>query len=66
MKLSFATLGCPNWTLEQIAANAQTMGYDGVELRGVAGEHIGADEPPAERVRIRRLFEAHGVAFACT
>ena len=35
MKLSFATLGCPKWTLEQIAANAKAMGFDGVELRGV-------------------------------
>ena len=65
MKLSFATLGCPNWTLEQVAANAHAMCYDGVELRGVAGEHIGADEPPAARARIRNLFATHGVEIAC-
>ncbi len=65
MKIAYATLGCPNWTLEQIAEQAHTLGYDGVELRGVAGEHIGPDEPAAERRRIRGLFERHGVAIAC-
>lgn len=65
MKLAFATLGCPNWKLEQIAANAKALGYDGVELRGTAGEHIGPDETPAERERIRTLFGRHGVSIAC-
>jgi sugar phosphate isomerase/epimerase len=64
MKLSFATLGCPKWTLEQIAANAKAMGFDGVELRGVAGEHIGPEETPAERARIRKLFDSHGIQIA--
>lgn len=65
MKLSFATLGCPKWTLDQIAGNARALGFDGVELRGSAGEHIGPDETPAERERIRRLFADNGVAVAC-
>jgi sugar phosphate isomerase/epimerase len=64
MKLSFATLGCPKWTLEQIVANAKAMGFDGVELRGVAGEHIGPEETPAERARIRKLFESRGIQIA--
>lgn len=64
MKLSFATLGCPNWTLEHVAANARVMGYDGVELRGSAGEHIGPDETPATCARIRELFASHGIAIA--
>ena len=61
MKLSFATLGCPGWTLEQIARNVQSLGFDGVDLRGIAGEHIGPNEPPQERKRIRKLFESAGV-----
>ena len=65
MKLSFATLGCPNWNLEQIAANAESLGFDGVELRGVAGEHLGPDETADERRRIKALFARHGVAVAC-
>lgn len=65
MKLSFATLGCPGWTIDQIAQNAKVMGFDGVELRGIAGEHIGPNEPPEERKRIRRLFQAAGVEICC-
>jgi sugar phosphate isomerase/epimerase len=65
MKLSFATLGCPTWTLDQIAANAAAMGFDGVELRGVAGEHIGPDEPSAVREQIRTLFRKQKVDIAC-
>jgi sugar phosphate isomerase/epimerase len=61
MKLSFSTLGCPGWTLEQIARNAKAMGFDGVELRGIAGEHIGPNEQPRDRKRIRKLFESAGV-----
>jgi len=65
MKLSFATLGCPAWTIEQVARNARRMGFDGVELRGVAGEHIGPDETAASRAAIKRLFAEAGVEIAC-
>ena len=35
MKLSASTLGCPDWTLDQILARFKAYGYDGVELRGI-------------------------------
>ena len=38
MKISFATLGCPNWTLRKIVENAFQMGFDGIEFRGVRDE----------------------------
>ena len=38
MKLSFTTLGCPDWTLRQIVENAAQMGYDGVDFRGLEAE----------------------------
>lgn len=56
MKLSFCTLGCPGWTLPQAISNAAHMGYDGIEVRGIAGEHIGAEEPAASRTAIRQAF----------
>jgi sugar phosphate isomerase/epimerase len=34
MKLSFMTLGCPNWDIDTICARGQEYGYDGVDLRG--------------------------------
>jgi sugar phosphate isomerase/epimerase len=33
--LSFSTLGCPDWTLEQITAFAAQHGYKGIEVRGL-------------------------------
>jgi sugar phosphate isomerase/epimerase len=33
--LAFSTLGCPDWTFEQIATFAQQHGYKGLEIRGL-------------------------------
>ena len=38
MKLSFSTLASPDWTFREIYATAADLGYDGVEIRGVADE----------------------------
>lgn len=64
MKLCFTSLGCPAWSLEQVVENAAKMGFDGVELRGIAGEHIGPRESADERQRIKRIFADAGVAIA--
>lgn len=34
MKISFMTLGCPNWDLDTICARGREYGYDGVDFRG--------------------------------
>jgi sugar phosphate isomerase/epimerase len=36
--ISFSTLGCPAWSWKTILDNADTLGYAGIELRGIAGE----------------------------
>ena len=36
--LAFSTLACPNWPLERVLAECRRYGYDGVEIRQVAGE----------------------------
>lgn len=33
--LSFSTLGCPDWTFEQITDFAKQNGYKGIEIRGI-------------------------------
>jgi sugar phosphate isomerase/epimerase len=38
MKLAFTTLGCPDWALPRIIECAAKFGYDGIDLRGLAGE----------------------------
>jgi sugar phosphate isomerase/epimerase len=37
-KLSFSTLGCPDWTWEQILENASKWGFSAIELRGIGKE----------------------------
>lgn len=38
MKISFSTLACPNWTLNEILTAAKDLGYDGIEIRGLGDE----------------------------
>ena len=38
MKLSFSTLGCPKWTIDEICAAGKRLGYQGIEIRGIKGE----------------------------
>jgi len=61
MKLSFTTLGCPDWTLEQVAACVRPMGYDGVELRTAAdGNHLSPDASDAELAAAVETFQRAG------
>lgn len=38
MKLSFSTLGCPDWSFSEIFSTAKDLGFDGIEVRGIANE----------------------------
>lgn len=38
MRISFSTLGCPDWDLNTICKRGQEFGFDGVDFRGCAGE----------------------------
>ena len=38
MKLSFSTVGCPDWTFDEIFAAAKDFGYGAVEIRGMGNE----------------------------
>jgi len=37
-RISFSTLGCPNWTLHDSIYFAAANGYDGIEVRGILNE----------------------------
>ncbi len=41
MKLAFSTLGCPEWSWNEIIATAKDMRFDAVEIRGVRNELYG-------------------------
>lgn len=38
MKYGFSTLGCPAWGFREIVTSAKDLGYDGIEIRGIADE----------------------------
>src|ERR1043166_10207761 len=38
LKLSFSTLGCPDWPFEKIVSFAAANNYDGIEFRGIQRE----------------------------
>ncbi len=63
IKLSFATLGCPNWTLRQIVENAAQMGYAAVDFRGVLDTLDVTVRPEftTELAATKRLLADHGV-----
>ncbi len=68
MKLSFSTLGCPDWRLDQIAETAQRLGYDGVELRAVGGSLDLPGRPEFSRENVtaaRALFEDRNLQICC-
>jgi sugar phosphate isomerase/epimerase len=66
LKLSFTTLGCPNWTLRQIAENAVAMGYDAVDFRGLqsALDITTTAEFTTDLAATKRLFADLGVAIS--
>jgi sugar phosphate isomerase/epimerase len=63
--LSYSTLACPNWGWEQTARGAANYGYNGVEVRMIAGDVdlLGRPEMAIHhRSASRRVFEEHGIA----
>ena len=56
MKLSFSTLGCPDWDVPQIAETAQRLGYQGVELRAVGGSLNLLERPEFTTANIKTTF----------
>lgn len=37
-KIAFSTLGCPDWEFDDMFSVASDIGYDGIEIRGIADE----------------------------
>ncbi len=38
MKISFSTLGCPEWSWDDMLATAKDIGFNGIEIRGIENE----------------------------
>jgi len=68
MRLSFSTLGCPEYDLDQVIQIARQCGYDGVEIRMIRGEsalHTLDEFSPREIGHTREKFNKHGLEVVC-
>ena len=52
MKTAFSTLGCPDWNWDVILATAKDMGFNGIEIRGIANEIYAPKIPEFQPRRI--------------
>ena len=68
MKFSVSTLGCPDYSFEQIIELAKKVGYTGIEMRIYKmSEDLRALEEfkPENLGRVRRMFHAAGLEITC-
>jgi len=68
MKLAFSTLGCPDWELDAIIGAARKFGYEGIELRALAGslDLLSRAEFTAPQLpRTKTYFEGEGIEICC-
>jgi len=64
MNLGFSTLGCPAWPLEHAIAQAEEIGFEGIELRVLDGEIITPKQIRMQTARITRAFRCSNVKLA--
>lgn len=65
--IAFSTLACPHWSWATVIANAQAMGYDGVEWRGGEAGHIRPTWSTAACAALRaRMHDANLFSLAVT
>ncbi|MBM7581624.1 fatty-acyl-CoA synthase [Caldicoprobacter guelmensis] len=68
MKVCFSTLGCPDWSWEEILVAAKDLGYDGIELRGLGNEiYVPKAKPflPEHIQASKRQLEDKGLEISC-
>lgn len=68
MRLSFSTVGCPNWTWAEITSCAVDLGFAGIELRGM-GDDLSLQSIPIFRTEsianTAKSLERTGLAVSC-
>lgn len=57
MKLSFSTLGCPDWSFSEMLSVAADLGYAGIELRGIAEEIYAPKIPQFQPNALKKTAE---------
>ncbi len=68
MKLSFSTLGCPDWSLQYAVEQAKKFGFQAVEIRGIK-DCLRADTIeellPERRCATLQYAKENDIAFCC-
>jgi sugar phosphate isomerase/epimerase len=68
MKLAFSTLGCPDWNLDVIIGAARKFGFEGIELRALAGSLdllSRAEFTASQLARTKACFADAGIEICC-
>jgi sugar phosphate isomerase/epimerase len=68
MKISFSTLGCPNYSLEQAVDMAVRCKYDGMELRFIKDDAVLWKRPEFQGAALKdtnALLRGKGIAISC-
>src|SRR5215813_13260112 len=68
MKISFSSLACPGWTLEQVVEIAAHSGYEGIEQRFIEGEDSLWKLPSfqgADLLAAKRMIADRGLSVTC-
>ncbi|HEX5367896.1 MAG TPA: sugar phosphate isomerase/epimerase family protein [Dehalococcoidia bacterium] len=64
MKLSFWTLGTPDWSSEAVVQGARRFGFAGVDLRCALGRNVSVQATSPEIEALRRLSDSNGIEIA--
>lgn len=67
MKFAFSTVACPDWTLDRVAALAESAGYTGVELRtfGYAGSSLACEPALTSPAKLQSILRGAGAQPCC-
>ncbi len=65
MKLTYTSLACPGWSIEEAVSAAEKYGYAAIEWRLADGAIIEPGASKEVRRRLREVPAAHGIEVAC-
>ena len=65
MKISFSTIGCPDWEWNTVLSRAKELGVNGIEVRGLGGELYAPRAVPFAAERLEETKERLAKAGLC-
>ena len=59
--VTFSTLACPNWTVQEVITKASEFGYDGIEWRGGPQGHVQPSSTTEQKANLRKMSADAGL-----